>query len=141
MRKKNVNTKSCMITGEVRSKNQTPLNPVKHTKQDELKNLALSVLAGSEYRMINNPELYQQLYRRRILEENCDFDLQPRLSAYGIFDISDIHPPSIEGRRLVFFARNSHNVPYKVTCDLTSRKMRYELLPYESSYPQEMQSK
>lgn len=130
-----------MVTNEIRIKNQAPLDAAKPPKRDSLEKLAVSVLRNTDYKVIKNPESYRSLYKRRISKENNDFDLQPRITDFGIFDVSSIRPPEIVDKRLVFYARNSHNLPYKVTCDLKDRKTCYELLPYESACPEKMQTK
>ncbi len=129
-----------MITTEMRIQNHASSADLKPSQTGGLEDIAANLLKESGYSLIQSPGTFCQQYRNRISKENQKWDLQPRISDFGIFDTSSIGKPKKEKGQLVFFARNRHNLPYRVTCDLENRKTQYELLPYESSCSEKMQT-
>ncbi len=130
-----------MISTETRIQNYVPSPAQKSSQAGVLEDIAANVLRESGYSLIKNPDSFCRQYKKRISQENQEWNLQPRISDFGIFDTSSIDKPKKEEGKLVFFARNRHNLPYRVTCDLENCKTQYELLPYESSNSEKMQTK
>lgn len=94
------------------------------------------VFKGQEFHFIKDVEEFKKMYCERIEFEKAKLapDLQ-RLSDFGIFDVSVMHPPRIVKHQFIFFVSNDYNqLPFRVLCELPfSREypsVRYELLPY-----------
>jgi hypothetical protein len=97
--------------------------------------LTTFLLKGLEFRYIEKIELFKSNYKQQIEREQKEINWsEPRLSDYGIFDVSKIHPPLIKNGKWSFFVQEGHTqLPYKVTISLPpppkNGKIAYELLP------------
>ena len=92
--------------------------------------------AGYEYDVIMDPVAFEARYRARYEAEDPDAQAvagQVRLRNFAMPDFSAIHPPAIEGGKLVYFAENAYlGVPYRVeagTSISTIGKPIYTLVP------------
>lgn len=69
------------------------------------------------YEPIDDPAEFEARFREALVSEDHDrgwVQSSPRLGDFGIPEFASIHPPRIEGDRLVFFARDTFTgMPYR----------------------------
>lgn len=93
---------------------------------------------GLEFSPINDVEEFKSEYMHQIKFEQTQLELMgPRLSDYGIYDVSVMHQPRLLHSQFIFFVMNAYNrLPFRVICALPLSRdypsVRYELLPYEA---------
>jgi hypothetical protein len=94
------------------------------------------LLKGLEFHYIENIEQFKEDYYQQIESEQITLNDQPaHLSDYGVYDLSDMHAPTIQNGTLTFFVKHDYtHLPYKVSVPfpiLTDQiRASYELLPY-----------
>ena len=85
--------------------------------------------AGLEYELIEDISIFKESY------ENTS-QLRSQHSFFidrGAYQLSVLHSPRIEGKDFVFYVKDQHNVPYRVSCGYPfkdSSSVEYQLLPY-----------
>lgn len=91
---------------------------------------------GLQFEYIHSVSDYQRFYLDQIdCEKRCPSDLfRYRLTDYKIFDVSVMHPPLLEEKRLYYFVFNtSTGLPYRVVAPFpyheTSTVVHYQILP------------
>ena len=93
------------------------------------------LVKGLEFQYIDDISLFQTNYRRIIEDESFESPYEhTRLSDYGIYDVSGMHPPKIVEGQLVFFVRHDYTaLPYRVSLPYpiaaNDKSVYYELLP------------
>ncbi|MBB63505.1 MAG: hypothetical protein CMO81_00395 [Waddliaceae bacterium] len=94
------------------------------------------ILQGSAFDFIDDIEEYQYDYQKTVEWELKNWDsMGPRLSDYGIFDVTGMHEPKCEKGYLCFYVENALNhIPYKVSIRVPINRDKvegtYQLLPY-----------
>lgn len=72
---------------------------------------------GDDYALIVDPAEFEKKYREAYDAEDPDEEVGPgtiRLHNFGIPDFTAIHPPMMEGDKLIFFAENVFmGIPYR----------------------------
>jgi len=81
------------------------------------------------YELIENVHQYKEFYNRRIALENSDFEHQPRLSDYGVYDVDCMSDPEVDEKNLTFFVKDTHQNPHKVEVDLATEHVTCGPLP------------
>ena len=88
---------------------------------------------GSEYRVVTDPQAFEEAYRARLAREDASAAWQEgivRLSDFGVPDFGTIHAPRLQGARLVFFAADTFlGVPYRVEAPTLLQAPEYAPLP------------
>lgn len=78
--------------------------------------------AGTDYRVIEDPAIYEAAYRAQVAGEVPDAPWQAgvyRLRDHGMPDFAGIAVPAYQGTRLVFFAQSALiPLPYRVEVDV-----------------------
>ena len=78
--------------------------------------------AGTDYRVIEDPALYEGTYRAQVATEDPDAPWRAgvyRLRDHGMPDFAGIAAPAYHGTRLVFFAQSALiPLPYRVEVDV-----------------------
>lgn len=95
----------------------------------QLAQLANHLSYGYDFRTIEDPKAFQDLYRGKMAAEDPDaraYPGSPRLSDYGVPAFERIAVPHLDGRTLRFFAeRSGVGFAYEVAIDLDSGKADY----------------
>jgi hypothetical protein len=99
--------------------------------------IANFLIKSLDFQYIENIEAFQTDYHQRIESEQASFTQQlPRLSDYGIYEVSCMHLPQMRKNQIIFFVKNDYtHLPYKVTITIEAHNIEasYELLPHFSS--------
>lgn len=101
---------------------------------DKLAQIANFMVKGLEFQYIENIEAFRENYYQQIEIEQLTLLYEgTKLKDYGIFDLSDMHPPRLNGNQLIFFVRHDYlGIPYRVTLFFPitndTPQLSYELL-------------
>ena len=113
-----------------------PISPLiskfcSHPQRPQVQSLVKGIcdVKLSDYALIQNVGAYQDFYKRQIARENSDFDIQPRLSDFGVYDVTTMTEPQIREGQLTFYVEDTHRNPHKVTVDLDDKKVDCGPLP------------
>lgn len=84
---------------------------------------------GLEYELIEDVSIFKESYENmRQLRFQQSYFIDG-----GAYQLSLLHSPKIEGKDFVFYVKDLHNVPYRVSCGYPfsdSSSVEYQLLPY-----------
>ncbi|MCE5317745.1 MAG: hypothetical protein LLG04_10385 [Parachlamydia sp.] len=91
--------------------------------------IANFLFSGIRFEVIEDIATFVERYQRLLFAD-------PRLAAYGTFDVSKIQLPVVKKDRLFFYVEEiATGLPYRVKCPYpymdSEQPFAYELLPYE----------
>ncbi len=102
--------------------------------RNEFARVANFLFKGLTYEVIDDIAAFKKEYRERVAKEANGLDTRgPRISDYGLFDVSGMHGPQIRDDKMVFYVRHSKTeLPYEVSVALSPnrKKASYHLLPF-----------
>lgn len=109
-------------------------NPV---HKEKVSQLITFLLTGLEFQWIENIEKFREDYEERIESDLISLgDGLSKLSDYGVYDLSVMHPPTVSKGKFIFFVKDENQIPYKVSLPFPVKtedpQASYELLPYLS---------
>lgn len=84
---------------------------------DIMAQIANFLVKGLEFQYIDDIESFKENYYQQIETEQMSLlDEETQLKDYGIFDLSEMHPPLLKENQLVFFVKHDYlGIPYRVT--------------------------